>query len=203
VRRFVGAIAVLATGALVLLTTTGVADASALQSKILSISNMPPGWSLTHKPPSNSTPPACLQAIKAGKNKPGRESVTFVKGTEPVLAETIVEGKAQMKRWRLLQSSLDKCRSFSLTLTGKHTTGSVGQMSFPAVAAHSVAYSMTLTVTNINLGYDIVLFKTGQVAAMVGYGEIGTPDVTTVTAFVKEAVAKAQGQPVAAPDTST
>jgi hypothetical protein len=62
---------------------------------------------------------------------------------------------------------------------------------------------VTLTVTNVSAGLNLVLFQVHSYYALFFYGDIGTPSVTATEAFADGAVATAEGQPVTPPTTTT
>lgn len=195
----------LAVAALALLMLPAIpASASSISSHLLTITDMPAGWSITHPTGRKPASSGCLAAVSTHTHdQAARATVAFAKGQLPVLAEALATGTAQQRAWTALERTLGGCRTFTATLTGSSASGSVGELSFPAVGTRSSAYAMRVRVKGVNVDYDIVLFQAHSYYGFVAYGDLGTPSVTMAEAFAKEAVAKAEGMPVTPPSTTT
>lgn len=171
------------------------ASGSKLNTKLLTVSELPAGWSATYS--GSSAPGPCGLSVFRASTKAGkRATASFADGSSTALEEGLATGSGELKRWRTLSHNLSTCHQTSLTEQGKMAKLTIGAMSFPKVSRTSRAFALTLTVTGINLGFDVVLFRAAKLEGFVGYGTVGSPDVTTVEAFVKAAVDKAEGKPV-------
>jgi hypothetical protein len=200
-RRF--ALGLLTTLTAVLLVVP--AGAASVKSRLLTVTNLPTGWSRTYQPQSGgglSTSP-CFSALKTPVKHGKKASVTFKNGQTTQLDELLATGKGEEARLHLLNRTLRACHGATLTAHGKTIHLSIGQMSFPKVARTSNAFSLTASVTGFKVGFDVVTFRTSRYVGAIFYGGLGSPNVTTAVAFAKEAVAKAEGKHVSPPSTSS
>lgn len=85
---------------------------------------------------------------------------------------------------------LDACKEVSFNSGGQQITGSIGAMSFPTVGQRSRAWAMTFSAQGITFGFDVVLTQKGQELALLGYGDLGAPDLTELTKLAGLAVAR-------------
>ena len=89
---------------------------------------------------------------------------------------------------------LSRCRRISVTSGGHTLAGTIGAMSFPAVADQSSAYQMNLSATvsglSITLGVDLVVSGRPTQWRMILYGDLGTPDIHALHHLVEDAAAK-------------
>jgi hypothetical protein len=171
-----------------------------LSARVLSLSNMPTGWSVSHSSQSSNTIP-CLDVLKSPVKHGQKTSVDYEDGSLPALQEVVAAGQGEDNRYRLLNKTLAKCGSFSFSSDGQKVTGNIGAMSFPAVAKHSSAYAITLSGGAVSAGADVVLFESGPYVVAVVYEDFGTPNPDEAQAFVQEAVAKVEGKPTVTPTT--
>lgn len=188
--------------ALTILSVPAAASPS-VDSRLLSITDMPAGWSVTHHPSKGVTSVACLSGLNKAPHGGQEASAAFSKGGLPVVGEKLATGGQTQKRWFKLIQKLQACRTFSYSTTGKTESGTIGAESFPRVGTISKAFVVTLTVTNVNAGVNLVFFGVGSYYGLLLYGDVGTPSVTATEAFADEAVAKAEGKPVTPPTTTT
>ena len=186
-----------------LIMASGVAGAGTpteeqLKTKVLSISNLPAGWSVNNDSSSGSGDQGCLSAVRNPPKHELKASASFAQGTAPILDEVLGAGSGSKKTYSTLHRVLSSCKTYTATDNGQSETVHVGAMSFPPVGQQSSAYALTLTVDGINLGGNIVLFKVDGITGAVVYADIGTPDISQTEAFVTEAVDKIEGKPVTA-----
>jgi len=127
--------------------------------------------------------------------------VTFKNNRTTLLNEQLATGKGEVARLHLLDRALRTCHGATLTDKGKKIHLSIGQMSFPKISRTSAAFSLTASVTGFELGFDVVSFRAGRYVGAIFYGGLGSPNVTMVVAFAREAVAKAEGKHVSLPST--
>ena len=174
-----------------------------LRSKALSLSNMPTGWSVDNSGGGTSNFTGCFAKLQATEATRGitRVEANYEQGNFPVMEETLITRKNAAHRYQQFVSILNGCRQVSLSSGDTTLSGSIGAMSFPTVGNASSAYAMTLSSNGINVGFDIIVFRAGQVAGDIGYGDLGSPDSSTVQAFVSEAVNKVEGKTTVTPTT--
>lgn len=170
-----------------------------LKAKVLSISNLPAGWSVDNSSPTGSSDQGCLSDVRNPPKHELKASVSFAQGNAPILNEVLGAGPGSKATYSKLNRVLSSCKTYTVTDNGQSETVHVGAMSFPSVGQQSSAYALTLTVDGINLGGNIVLFKVDGITGAVVYADIGSPDITQTEAFVTEAVDKVEGKPLTLP----
>jgi hypothetical protein len=182
---------------------TAKAATATVKAHLLALTDLPAGWSVnnTSSKGSGLATSRCLASLKKHK---GQKTVQATASYEqnsnlPVLEELLAAGPGVNATYTKVAKALAKCKAVTLKANGKTLHGTIGQMSFPKVGERSSAYSLGLTLTKVHIGFDLVLFRAAKYIGLVGYADIGMPAITTAAAFVKEAVAKAEGQSVSPP----
>lgn len=118
-----------------------------------------------------------------------------------MLSEALATGAHSVGLLHLLNRALRTCHRISIRTTGRTLHLTVAQMYFPSVTRTSAAFSLTTSVTGIEVGFDLVSFRASQYVGYLMYGGIGAPSATTCLGFTKEAVEKAEGKRVTLPPT--
>lgn len=184
----------------------GATSKASVKSLLLAVSDLPAGWTV-NKATGTGTVLAknkCLAGLsKAIKDESTGTAVFAENSLAPILLELLATGHGSVATYRKGVADLASCHTLKLSAEGKNLSGTVAPMSFPVIGTSSVAYSLALTLTSIPVGADLVLFRTGKYIGVVGYADLATPSVTTVEAFTKEAVAKAEGMAVSPPSLAT
>jgi len=178
-------------------STSATTPAPNLNSELLAVSDLPTGWSTVPSSGDSSPAPKCLQHAKSGLKATSKAEATFADGANglPLLDEFLayLPGQAQ-SAMTFISHAMSGCGHISLTSDGQTLTGTVGAMSFPAVADQSSAYQMSFSATvsglSITVGVDLVVFRKAGTVAMILYGDLGTPDIQALRHFVKRAAAK-------------
>lgn len=178
--------------------------AASLKSRLLSVTDLPTGWSQTHTSGSGGgvTSSHCFSPLKNPVKHGKTAKVAFKSTTTTILLESLATGKGEVARLRLLNRYLRGCHGLTLTSHGKTVHFSVGRMSFPKVSRTSNTFSMMASVTGFQLGFDVVTFRAGRLVGAIMFGGLGTPSISTVVSFAREAVAKAEGKHVSPPATA-
>jgi hypothetical protein len=178
---------------------------SQLKAKTLSLSDMPSGWSVDNSASSNpDNLTGCfarLQAFNHPVKGIVRAKVNYANGNAPLLQETLISGKGAIKQYAKYVAVMNSCKTVSITTSGATATGSVGALSLPTLGDGSKAYAIKLSIKGINVGYDLVLFRVGQIPGDIVYADIGTPDISEVQSFATAAVNKIEGMPTTPPTT--
>ncbi len=200
--RSVRSMALVVASLAVVLLTSPAASAATPKSRLLSLSDLPTGWSVTRRPSTGGgvLTTSCLSALRKPPKHGKKASATFT-GDTTSLSETLATGPGTVARIQLLNRTLRTCRGGTLTDDGKTVHLDIDRMSIPKVARTSVAFSLTAEETGITVWSDLVTFRVDGYVGVLFYGGIGTPDATAFLAFAKEAVAKADGKHVAPPST--
>ncbi len=172
---------------------SGNSQQAALQDRLLSAADLPAGWSAVPvNPGSVRTSAPCLEGLAPNPKEWTYAVAAFVEGTAiPTVSEVLATGPQAKQTWRNLAQALARCRTATITITGKKATATIRPLSFPRVAGISSAYAWAFTTSGIRIGFDLVLFGTGMYTGYLTYADLGAPAVATVQAFVTAAVAKA------------
>lgn len=179
-------------------STSATPPAPDLTAELLSVSDLPAGWSVVPSTDSsNSSTPKCLRALKTVAKATSKAETTFTDGSNglPELDEFLVylpgQGKKAMK---LVSQILAGCGQLSMTSGGQTLKGTLGAMSFPAVAEQSFAYQLNLSATvsglSVTVGIDLIVFRKADTVAEILYGDLGTPDISVLQPIVWDAAAK-------------
>ncbi len=187
-------VSVLATGTASASTTT---TEAMVRGKLLSLSNLPAGWTLTNVPATNKGYSGPCAAALSPKPRPGLAEayVAFTdRGRSPLLGEKVVFGKAVTNRYNYVNAVLKSCKYLTFALGGIDEKGTVDPLSFPKLGSSSSAYTITVPTTlGVSVGIDIVIVRSGPYALVVEYSTMGTPDSSVLETFVHQALAKVTG----------
>lgn len=166
---------------------------SALQARLLSVADLPAGWSAVPvSPGSVQTSAPCLSSLATNPSGWTYATAAFVQGTViPTLGEVLATGPQARQEWHSFGQALARCRTATLTIAGKKARATIAPLSFPRVASTSSAYAWAFTISGIRIGFDLVLFETGAYTGYLTYADLGPPEAATVRAFADAAVAKA------------
>ena len=172
----------------------GNSTVSTLQDHLLSVPDLPAGWSSAPvNPTSVRTNAPCLSGLPANSRGFTYAEAGFVQGTAiPNLGEVLATGPQAKPRWRSLSRALAHCHTATITIAGKKAPVTITPLPLPRAATTTAAYAWTFTITGIHFGADLVLFQTGKDTGYLTYSDLGTPPIATVQAFLAAAVAKAQ-----------
>jgi hypothetical protein len=172
-----------------------------VKAKLLSLSDMPTGWSVDNSTSGGVTTSNCLHALKTSTKAVVRASVSYQNGSTPAMQEVLEVGRGASARYKEFNRELSGCKAISFTSQGQTISGTVGAMSFPKVGSRSKAFAIKLSVQGVNIGADYVIFEDGQYAGAIGYEDIGQPDATQLQTLVTEAINKIEGKPTTPPTT--
>jgi hypothetical protein len=206
-RYIVGLTALLVTGCSVLFTDGSPASATTaqttLRSKLLSLSDLPPGWTLSMLPASiKGISGRCVVALSP-KPGPGLTAVDVEftdRGQPPLLVEEVASGSRVRARYRYINSVLKSCGSLTVSFAGSHEKATVRPLAFPKVGSSSSAYRITLPTTlGSNVGIDLVVARSGPYALVLEYSAMGTPSTSVLRSFAHQALAKLTGVGSTAP----
>lgn len=174
-------------------TMTSGPSTADLRSQLLSVSDLPTGWSVDSSSSDDSAAPACLRQVKAITHTAERAEAYFIKGTDlPTLGDSIGNyASAAVARQKFTSATaiLNACRDISFDLNGTHITGSLGAMSFPKFGDQSAAWQMTLSAEGETAGGDAVLIQKGQEMTLLLLLDL-SPSTDDLQAFCTTAVAK-------------
>ena len=168
--------------------------ASLLQARLLSVSDLPAGWSSVPLKTSafEQTSASCLAGVPRRATAATEAEAAFVQGSSiPTFGEDLTTGAQQAARWARLDQAMADCRSATITVAGQKTPLAMTTFAFPRVGKASSAYRWTFTVSGIPISTVVVTFAAGAYQGLVEYSGIGAPVTSTVAAFADAAAAKA------------
>jgi hypothetical protein len=174
-------------------STTTIPNA-VLQSQLLTLADMPAGWSVDNSASSGGGSIKGCDTKVFGSH-PNKAKAAFQAGANgiPSTDETIVgytddQAKADYTR---VVNHFNACKTFTITTEGKNYSGTVGAMSLGQTYGNqSSAWQFSLDVQGFTLGVDAVLVLKGNENMGLNYDELGTPDLATVQGLVAKATAK-------------
>lgn len=168
-----------------------------LQTQLLTVSDLPAGWSIDNSGSSSSSTPACLKPLKGTNGGKGHVSANFQEGANglPSLQEalTYFPGTAPQEL-AMLARTLNSCGEIKFSASGHTYTGTVGQLSVPTLGDQSEAYQLALTAkadgVTVTIGLDLLAIREGSTVIGLIYGDLGTPDIGQFQQLAIKAVAK-------------
>jgi pimeloyl-ACP methyl ester carboxylesterase len=173
----------------------GSSTASRLQSRLLSVADLPAGWSAVavSASPAKVTNTPCLAHLAKSPKGWSYQTASFVEGKSiPNLGEVLATGAPVEQVWARFDEALARCRSAMLQFGNTKVEATVRRLAFPRLGRTSSAYAWAFTLAGIRLGFDLVLFQTRRDNGYLSYANLGQPATATVEAFARAAVAKAQ-----------
>jgi len=139
-RARVAALAVVAMTALLISACGGSSQATALQGRLLSVADLPAGWSAVPVNAQTTGTSPCLSSLPASPKGLTHATAAFVEGTStPTFAEALTSGPQAQQQWHSLNQALARCRAATITIAGKKAGVTVEPLSFPRVASASGA----------------------------------------------------------------
>ncbi len=164
---------------------------AALESMLLTVSDLPSGWAGGGPSGGPSRPPSCLARYDGGKRTDPTVQASFADGDFRMFDESLTQGgRSAPAKYRKAVTALDHCSHVSFG-SGKTTLrGRIEPMSLPHIGQASNAYQLSLSIEGFTLDADLTIFRQGTILGLTLYGDLGTPDVATVVQLDREAVAK-------------
>lgn len=172
-------------------TTTTTAPLATAQSLLLTVDQMPSGWSVNNTVTPHSANCYADPLLKVPQITYG--TVAFVQGgTAPELVEDIGSYDSPAAAFASIKSTMDGCTSFTETANTLSVTGSMGAMSAPTYGDQSTAYTATLNeaADGITLEQGIVIARKGAYIVALALGDLGSVDTDQLKEFMTTALAK-------------
>ena len=173
----------------------GTSTASRLQGRLLSVADLPAGWSRVAVSASAAkvTDTPCLAHLARNPKGWSYQAAAFVEGKSiPNLGEVLATGPQVARAWRRFDGALASCHSARLQFGKTSVRATVRRLGFPKLGRTSSAYGWAFTLNGVSLGFDLILFQSGRYDGYLSYASLGQPATDTVEAFARAAVAKAQ-----------
>jgi pimeloyl-ACP methyl ester carboxylesterase len=97
----------------------GSSQATPLQGRLLSVADLPAGWSAVPVNPKITSTSPCLSSVSASPTGLTHATAAFVEGTSiPAFAEALTSGPQAQQQWRSLNQALARCRTATIAIAG-------------------------------------------------------------------------------------
>ncbi len=167
----------------------GGTTASRLHGRLLSVADLPAGWSdvaVNASPAKVTNTPQEPEGLELPEHCLRRGQI------DPNLGEVLATGARVHEAWTSFAEALCNCRSATLQFGTTKVRATVRRLPFPRLGQASSAYGWAFALAGIRLGFDLVLFQTSRYDGYLAYANLGQPATATVEAFARAALAKAQ-----------
>jgi hypothetical protein len=172
-------------------STTSKVTKADLKSKLITVGQLPSGWSVDNSSSSSSSNGGCFANTKHIETRGGDidVSASFEDGNLPDFTEELAGGHSLSSNFTKIERYLNSCKKVSFTDSGTTYSGTVGAMSFPTVGSRSAAYQVSFSVQGFTVGIDIIVFQaTSSIGGVLLYDDLGQPDVGQLQGFAKLAL---------------
>jgi hypothetical protein len=178
-----------------MMTSAASASTPKLSSELLSIGQMPTGWSVDNSPSGSGV--GCLANILEPK---GIKQTSYASvaiddnGNTPLVTEKLSTYSNAKTAYKKIVATLNGCKHASGTSGGVKGTGTVGQMSFPHYGNASAAFSISIVIQGTTVGEDLLIVRKSNVVMGIAEADIPPVDVSQFQGFVVKALAKLRTQ---------
>jgi len=174
----VGLVAAMAAGALVWGSpgfAATVPTAQRLQSSLLTVGNLPPGWSKTNA--SSPTTKSCYSNPIWKVPYTAKARAAFrMNDSVPQLVELLASYPNAHAAYQRVVANLNRCSSFSETVQGQKVSGTISPVSNKRFGNESSSFTANLTVQGTVLDQEFVIARKGSTLAAVAVGNYGAVD---------------------------
>ncbi|HXA31724.1 MAG TPA: hypothetical protein VNV87_05665 [Acidimicrobiales bacterium] len=185
-----GLVAAMAAGTLVWGTpamAAPVLTAQRLQSSLLTIGNLPPGWSKTNA--SSPTTKSCYSNPIWKVPYTAKARAAFqMNSSVPQLVELLASYPNAHAAYLQVVASLNRCSRFTETVQGQKVTGTMSPVSNQRFGNESSSYTATLTVQGTQIDQEFVIARKGSTLAAVAVSDYGAVDGQLLTGLTTKAV---------------
>jgi hypothetical protein len=168
--------------------------AADVRGQLLTVADLPTGWKVDNSDDGddNSDEPSCMKDLDSLPDPRPEADVSFVQGDGvPMLMENVgYAGDAAERYMSRVAEALNGCTDVSFDADGDTMRGTIGAMSFPKLGDDARAWSMAFTIQGIPFVFDLVFARKGDELLMIGYADLGSPDVSELESFTRKALAK-------------
>ncbi|MGH3731847.1 MAG: alpha/beta fold hydrolase [Acidimicrobiales bacterium] len=180
--------------ALVPLATPAVAATPSLSSRLLSISDMPPGWRAVHHVDKKDFTGTLCSASLTGTKGWKEVHHEFTQGpTVPSVDEALFSGPSFETVWRKNTHELSQCHHATLSIDGAKYGATISNLALPSEGTASLAFQWAYTVSGIAFWTDLALIDVDGVELFLTYSDIASPPLASFEAYVTSALAKVNG----------
>jgi hypothetical protein len=174
--------------------TSASASAPKLSSELLSVGQMPTGWSVDNS--SSSGGVGCYNSTimePKGVTQTAKTEVQFQSSGAtglPSIAEKLATYSNTSTAYKKIVTTITNCKSFSGKYQGSKMDGTVGQMSFGTYGTSSAAFAVDFTVAGTAVYEDLLMIRKGDVVMSIDEGNLSPVNVKQFQGFVVKALAK-------------
>ena len=157
-------------------STAAFATRPTLSSELLSVSQMPSGWSIDVQTGGGS--PGCLANLfePKGTRQTSHATVNFVyNGKLPLVSEKLGTYTNAKTAYKKIVATLAGCKRVTGVSGSQKVTGTVAKLKVPSYGNASSAFAVKLDIQGTVIGNDIVIVRKG--AVVLGVEEAGPPPV--------------------------
>jgi hypothetical protein len=161
---------------LVVSSSAATASQTKLSSELLSVTQMPSGWSTDVQTGGSS--PGCLAHLfePLGTKQTSSATVNFVyNGKLPLVSEKLGTYSNVKTAYKKIVATLAGCKRVTGVSGSQKVTGTVGKLKTPHYGDASAAYAVKLVIQGTSIGNDIVIVRKGSV--VMGMEEANPPPV--------------------------
>jgi hypothetical protein len=158
-----------------------------LQSSLLTVRNLPPGWAKTTA--STPTTKSCYSnpIWKVAYMAKARAAFQMNESV-PQLVELLASYQNAHAAYKQVVANLNRCSSFSETVQGQKIVGTLSPVSNTRFGNESSSYTANLTVQGTSLDQEIVIARKGSTLAAVAVGDYGTVDSQLANELTAKAI---------------
>jgi hypothetical protein len=158
-----------------------------LQSSVLTLANLPPGWSKTTA--NTPTTKSCYSnpIWKVPYTAKARAAYRM-NDSVPQLVELLASYSNAHAAYKQVVATLNRCSSFSETVQGQKVTGTMSPVSNKRFGNESSSYTANLTVQGTQLDQEFVIARKGSTLAAVAVGNYGAVDSQLLNALTTKAM---------------
>jgi len=170
---------------------TGSSASPDVRAQLLAVTDLPAGWSVDT---AATKAPACLNtATQTAERAAAYADVNLTQQPLPAMQEALgyFPGGGATAAYTTVTGSVAGCGQVSYTIAGAKFAGSIGPLTFPAVADQSTAYSLNLNGAGGTIALDIIVFRAGDEVGLFYYADFGSVEQSEFAKYVALAVKKA------------
>lgn len=176
-------------------TAATVSKGDDVRAMLLTLSDMPSGWTKTSSPTgggSSLRTAGCLK-MRPSRSRPVERAAVSFEGSQglPALDESIAEydhpidhGFARVVRL------LDDCRTLTLTINGEKVTYHIAEMPFAPYGDQSAAFQIRFVFEGISAAADLLVVRENDLALVLAEVNIPLPSLDQFEHFAKVATSK-------------
>jgi len=183
----------------VTLTSSG---PSAVTSRLLSISDLPGGWSALSAKASttNELKNKCLSGLnaKSQANATSAMAAFSERSGVPSLVEHLAMSSSVDSAYAHEIRALNACHSLLFKEDRQIVHATISPLAMATAGSRSAAYALSFTLKGLSITTDIVVFHTKSSLGEVLYSDTTPPPMATVLSYAREAARKSEGRTVSA-----